>query len=488
MRTRPVRFWLWLLLIAVVAVPAVTTLVLIVSRPAPPEARLLGRAMEPALREVLLDQVDDWADPAWQATLAPQLATAGLTALLIDDRGQIVYRSPGWSTGVESSGGASLATQHAAVTLAAPTSAGTALAVLVAAPGAANALAQRPSFDTEFLTIPLAQMGALVLIAATIALFVHRAFLRPLAHLVAAMRQVAAGDLEARLPRSRVTEVDDVATEFGAMASALRTALERQQALEQERRMTIGALVHDLRTPLFSLRGYLEGLATGVASSPEKTARYIRVCQEKADALERLVSDLFQYTRTEYLEEVPRPEPLELGELLRRTVEGLLPQADAKGVSLVLDEVDRPVMVAGDPMLLMRAVENVLDNAVRHTPSGGEVHVGWQRQDETAEFAVTDTGPGIPVGDLPHLFTPFYRGESSRNRRTGGAGLGLAIARRLLQAHGGDLTASNLVTGGARFRGTLPLLQHVVLDDTRHGGSPAQPQSIVHETVSCRTQ
>jgi signal transduction histidine kinase len=452
----PVRFWLWLLLIAVVAVPAVTTLVLIVSRPAPPEARLLGRAMEPALREVLLDQVDDWADPAWQTTLTTRLETAGLAALLIDDTGQIVYRSPGWPARVNAASGERSAAQHAAITLYAPTQAGTAMAMLVAAPASPGIPPESPWFDTELLTIPIAQMAALVLIVAAIAFFVHRAFLRPLAHMVDAMRQVGAGDLDARLPRSRVTEVDDVATAFGTMAGELRTALERQQELEQERRMTIGALVHDLRTPLFSLRGYLEGLATGVASSPEKMARYIRVCQEKADALERLVSDLFNYTRTEYLEEVPRPEPLELGELMRRTVEGLLPQAYAKGVSLALDETAGPVMVAGDPMLLMRAVENVLDNAVRHTPSGGKVRIGWERHGETAEFSVTDTGPGIPLADLPHLFTPFYRGESSRNRRTGGAGLGLAIARRLLQAHGGDLTASNVENGGARFTGTLP--------------------------------
>jgi signal transduction histidine kinase len=461
-RTRPVRFWLWLLLIAVVAVPAVTTGALIVRRPAPPpETRPLGRAIDPALLQALLGNVAAWDDPSWQATLTPQLERAGLAALLVDDSGQIVYRSPGWPEGTSAAGPAS---QRASITLLAPTDSGTAFAFLVSAP-TSNAIVDPFRFDSEFLTIPLAQMGALVLIVAAIALFVHHSFLRPLSHLVEAMRQVGAGDLDARLPRSRVTEVDDVATEFGAMAGALRTALEREQALEQERRMTIGALVHDLRTPLFSLRGYLEGLATGVASSPEKSARYIRVCQEKADALERLVSDLFNYTRTEYLEEVPRPEPLDLGELMRRTVEGLLPQADAKGVRLVQDEMAGPVMVAGDPMLLMRAVENVLDNAVRHTPGGGEVRIGWQRQGESVELTVTDTGPGIPLADLPHLFTPFYRGEGSRNRRTGGAGLGLAIARRLLQAHGGDLTASNVANGGARFTGTLPLLQQAGIDD-----------------------
>ena len=106
-----------------------------------------------------------------------------------------------------------------------------------------------------------------------------------------------------------------------------------------------------------------------------------------------------------------------------------------------------------------RAVANLLDNALRHTPDGGRIRVRWGRTGANLVFAVEDTGPGIAPHDLPHLFTPLYRGETSRNRQTGGAGLGLAIARRILQAHGGDLTAANRSGGGAVFTGTLPL-QH----------------------------
>jgi signal transduction histidine kinase len=113
-------------------------------------------------------------------------------------------------------------------------------------------------------------------------------------------------------------------------------------------------------------------------------------------------------------------------------------------------------MVAGDPVLLMRAVENVLDNAVRHTPAGGEIRVDWGQSLECVTFTVSDSGPGIATADLPHLFTPLFRGEASRNRRTGGAGLGLTIARRLLRAHGGELTAANGQGGGAVFTGTMP--------------------------------
>jgi signal transduction histidine kinase len=102
-------------------------------------------------------------------------------------------------------------------------------------------------------------------------------------------------------------------------------------------------------------------------------------------------------------------------------------------------------------------VGNLLDNAVRHTPTGGRIHVCWRQEGASLVVAVEDTGPGIALHDLPHLFTPLYRGETSRNRATGGAGLGLTIARRIFQAHGGDLAAANGATGGAVFTATLPL-------------------------------
>jgi signal transduction histidine kinase len=106
--------------------------------------------------------------------------------------------------------------------------------------------------------------------------------------------------------------------------------------------------------------------------------------------------------------------------------------------------------------VLARAVANLLDNALRHTPERGQIRVRWRQEDATLVFTIEDTGPGIAAHDLPHLFTPLYRGDTSRNRQTGGAGRGLTIARRILQAHGGDLMAANNPAGGAVFTGTLP--------------------------------
>jgi signal transduction histidine kinase len=253
--------------------------------------------------------------------------------------------------------------------------------------------------------------------------------------------------------------VAEVAAALQAMSTALGASLARQVELEDQRRLFIGALVHDLRTPLFTLRAHLRGLQDGLATTPAKATHYVAVCCEKADALERLVADLFAYTRVELLEETLQAEPLELDALLEHAVAMFQPRAAAKGLSLAVASPADPCPLAGDSALLARVLENLLENALRHTPVGGEVAVRWRRETAHLVFTVEDTGPGIVPADLPHLFTPFYRGEASRNRATGGAGLGLAIARGILRAHGGDLTAANRVTGGAILTGTLPVMR-----------------------------
>jgi signal transduction histidine kinase len=275
----------------------------------------------------------------------------------------------------------------------------------------------------------------------------------------AAARQIAGGDLDIRLPDPPLREVADVADAFGAMGVALRDSLERQAELEQQRRMVIGAVAHDLRTPLFSLRGYLEGLDRGIANTPERAAHYLAVCRQQADALERLVADLFTYTRLDYLEETPRREPLELGALLSSAVETARPLAEERGLRLMASGPG-DCMLEGDAHLLTRAVENLLDNALYYSPPGGDVSVCWERAAGCWRFAVRDSGPGIAPADLQHIFDPLYRGDASRNRGTGGAGLGLAIARRILRVHGGDLAAANRPNGGAELTATLPAKAH----------------------------
>jgi signal transduction histidine kinase len=309
---------------------------------------------------------------------------------------------------------------------------------------------------------PLAGLAALLLTLAIVAWLLLRLVLRPLAAMRRAARQIAGGEWDIRLPASQAREVAEVSAALTGMSTALQEALSRQTALEEERRLFIGAIAHDLRTPLFALRGYLRGLESGVADTPERVAHYVQACSVRADALDRLIAELFAYTRVEFLDQQPQREPLELGALLAASVETARPAATVKGVVLAMDGSPTPCAFAGDRALLDRAVQNLLDNAVRHTPPGGCVRVRWTQNDRQLVFQVEDAGPGIAPHDLPHLFTPLYRGEPSRNRHTGGAGLGLTIARRILRAHGGDLVAANGTAGGALFTGTLPLAHPIV--------------------------
>ena len=440
--TLSIRRWLALILIVTLAIPAVVS------------GGILYWQVHPAgeggdLEGTLRAEVARWDDPDWQATTGAALAAQGARFILVDGAGREVYRSaadPFASAGDNRQG---LIVRRVTVT----GGEGSATRLL------GTAYLYYPQQLRELWLLPLASIGGLALILALVGWFIERGIVRPLAATARAARQVAEGDLEVQLPTSPVREVAAVNEAFAGMSGALREALAHQAALEQERRLFIGAVAHDLRTPLFALRGYLDGLGQGLANTPERTARYIAVAQEKAATLERLIADLFEYTRLEYLDQTPRRDPIDLGALLLRLVEGLRPQAETKGVALALiappAATETAAPLQGDAHQLTRAIENLLDNALRHTPAEGRIEVAWRLEPQRAVFTVRDTGEGIAPQDLPHIFTPLYRGEDSRNRRTGGAGLGLTTARRIMLAHGGDLAATNAAGGGAIFTGSL---------------------------------
>ncbi|HLZ71761.1 MAG TPA: HAMP domain-containing sensor histidine kinase [Dehalococcoidia bacterium] len=458
-RTLPVRGWLGLGLLAILLSPVLATVGSAAVVHVLAQRELTDSQAFERVRPLVERGVARWTDPAWQAELQRRAATVGVDVELTDAAGNSVYRSSG--DPLAPAGGADGRSITRAV-----------LTFTVAAPGGGRNLVRLYSYPLPALKgetalastlrselSPLIILGALALALLLVAQAIRPAMLTPLHALSQASREIAAGNLDVSVPRSHVREVNEAAIAFTAMGAALRGSLVRQAELEQERRLFITAVAHDLRTPLFALRGYLEGLEQGIASTPEKAAQYIRVCQEKADALERLIADLFTYTRLEYLEQEPQRERLEFGAVVARAVDALRPRAEEKGVAQLLDGPGWPVRLDADAHLLGRALGNLLENAIRFTPPGGEVRLRWREGAGRLVFSVADTGPGIPPQDLPRLFDPLFRGESSRNRQTGGAGLGLTIAQRILTAHGGELTAANGAAGGAVFTGTLPLAE-----------------------------
>jgi signal transduction histidine kinase len=273
---------------------------------------------------------------------------------------------------------------------------------------------------------------ALALVLAVSVALLQRWVLRPLARLAADADRIAGGELAVEPVATRAREVAQVGDALGGMAAALEGALAGSTAAERERRFLLTAIAHDLRTPLFTLRGSLEAIERGIGDD-----RSLARAQSKAAHLDRLVGDLFAFSRAEYAREAHAAEPVDLSAVARAAAETVDPGA------LRLDVVTNgPVRLEGDPVALQRVLTNLLDNALHHARTRVELRVDGHRVD------VTDDGPGFAADDLPRVFDPLFRGDKARG--AGGAGLGLAIARRLARAHGGDVEAANLPAGGAR--------------------------------------
>jgi signal transduction histidine kinase len=265
----------------------------------------------------------------------------------------------------------------------------------------------------------------------------QRWVLRPLARLADGAERIAGGELAIEPVSTRAREVAQVGNALSGMAAALERALGSASAAERERRFLLTAIAHDLRTPLFTLRGSLEAIERGIGDEHSLTR-----AQDKAAHLDRLVGDLFAFSRVEYARETRTGEPLDLSAIARRAADTVEPDA------LRLDVVTNgPVPLEGDPLALQRVLTNLLDNALRHARTRVEMRVTGPRVD------VSDDGPGFTADDLPHVFEPLYRGDKAR--AAGGAGLGLAIAQRLVRAHGGEIEATNPPEGGARVTVTL---------------------------------
>ena len=439
-RTMSIRRWLSLALAALFLAPLLILMVIGVFVFRDQQGPW---ALHQETRDRLIEDAGQWEDPKWQATTGAELARDGADVILLVDGKEIFQTRLDPLAGWEGS--------HREVrTIDVP---GT------DPPQQAHIFTTASTGPPEELRewfVPIALLTALIGTLAAIAWFLRHSIILPLTAASDAARRIAAGELDISLPASRVREVAELNRAFESMGDELRSSLRRQVAMERDRRLFISAIAHDLRTPLFSLRGSLEGLEKGIASTPEKRARYIAIAQDKAAVLERLISDLFTFTRMEYMDEAPNRTLLDIDEFLPHLVEGIRPRAETNGIHVALDAASTRVNVEADSHLLTRAVENLLDNALRHTPVGGTVRVEWSGSDSTVSISIRDTGPGIAEADLPQLFDPLYRGESSRNRKTGGAGLGLTIARRIVEAHGGTLVAANNPEGGAVFTVTLP--------------------------------
>lgn len=307
--------------------------------------------------------------------------------------------------------------------------------------------------QAQFLSRVRSALWTAALAATAVALVIggllFRSIVAPLRHLTAASRAIAAGDLSVRAPVQGGDEVAQLADAFNQMAESLARA-------EQARRNQTADVAHELRTPLTVIQGTLEAMLDGVYPADRDN---LQAALAQTRTLSRLVEDLRLLALADAGRLSLHTAPLDLASFLRETVEAHQTQAQERDVSLAL-EIPAPLPpVEADRDRLAQVLGNLLNNALRYVPSGGHVTIRARGTEEEVAVSVSDDGPGIPPADLPHLFERFWRGDRARRQATGGSGLGLTIARSLVEAHGGRLWVESAAGKGAVFTFTLPVGQ-----------------------------
>jgi signal transduction histidine kinase len=327
-------------------------------------------------------------------------------------------------------------------------------AVTAAPPTLASGSAEAGFLDRVSRALLLSALGAAAL-ALLLSLLLTRYLARPLRELATAARRVATGDLAQRVPIRSRDEVGALAAAFNEMAASLERG-------EAARRNLVADVAHELKTPLTVVEGTVEAMLDGVYPADRERLESIR---EEVTLLTKLVADLRELSLADAGGLRLEREPLDPGALVRRAVAAASARAEARGLTLAAELPDDLPLVAGDGGRLAQVLANLLDNALRYTPAGGRVTVSAvaapaEPGDGTSgvRLAVTDTGPGIPAADLPHVFDRFYRADPSRARRSGGSGLGLAIARGYVEAHGGRIWAESASGRGTTVAFWLPAL------------------------------
>jgi signal transduction histidine kinase len=290
--------------------------------------------------------------------------------------------------------------------------------------------------------------GLAALAAVGLSLLLARQIAKPVRALTTAARRVGSGDFDQRVPVRTRDELGELAEAFNSMAEAVG----RQELL---RRQMAADIAHELRTPLAIIQANLEAMLDGVRPL---SAEEVADVHQEMRLLIRLIADLQDLSLAEAGQLPLRKEPTDLGVLARASVARFSSRAEEKGVQLTVDAPNSLPLVDADQDRISQVLGNLLDNALRYAPTRGEVTVNLESAADQggAKLTVHDTGPGIPTEHLPNVFERFYRADQARSRAAGGSGIGLAVVKQLVEAHGGQIWAESPTGGGTSFTLMLP--------------------------------
>ena len=314
-----------------------------------------------------------------------------------------------------------------------------------------------PQIRRLFGDVTLAIMILLIVVAALLAMWVYRAILRPLGELKKATKEIKEGNLDYELKVREKDEFGQLCLDFEEMRQRLKDNAEEKLQYDRESKELISNISHDLKTPITTIKGYVEGIMDGVASSPEKLDKYIRTIYNKANDMDKLIDELTFYSKID-TNKIPYTfAKININEYFEDCVEELGLELEAKNIDLgFFDYTEEPVTIIADAEQLKRVINNIISNSVKYLDKKrGIINIRLKDDGDFVQIEIEDNGKGIAAKDLPNIFDRFYRTDSSRNSSQGGSGIGLSIVRKIVEDHGGRIWATS-----KEYTGTV---MHIVL-------------------------
>lgn len=287
--------------------------------------------------------------------------------------------------------------------------------------------------------------------------FVFKKIEAPLDILTDSVHQIRDGNLDYRITYSGKDEFQSVCEDFNDMAAKLKESVEYTQKNEQNRKELIAGISHDLRTPLTSIKAYIEGLLEGVAVTPQMQQKYMKTILAKANDIDRMVDKLFLFSKLDLGDCPFYPEKLNIRQEIQSLIVSNEKEYNEKGMRIHCKEISQDLEVYADPVQLRSAITNILENSLKYKDGKTvTVKISCENSAEYVSVIIEDNGPGVPPEALPKLFDVFYRSDPSRNNPNKGSGLGLAITAKILERFGGSICAENVQPKGLRIVMTIP--------------------------------
>ncbi len=324
-----------------------------------------------------------------------------------------------------------------------------------------------PEVRALLLDVCISVLGILLLTAAMLIIWIYQGIIRPIKNLEAATLNIQNGNLDFTIECEGNDEISELCGNFEAMRKRLKESSEQQMTSEQQSRELISNIAHDLKTPITTVKGYSEGLLDGVADTPEKREKYLRMINSKANEMDALLNELTLYSKIDTNRIPYNFSKLSVAAYFNDCIEEVGMDLETKQIGLAyFNYVDNDVMIIADPEQLKRVVNNIIGNSVKYLDKEhGFINIRIKDVGDFIQVEIEDNGRGIASKDLPYVFERFYRADASRNSATGGSGIGLSIVKKIIEDHGGKIWATSKESVGTVMYFVIRKYQEVIQDE-----------------------